>query len=87
MLAGLGFVAVFAGAANVPLACTVMAIELFGPSIAPFAAVACVVSYMFSGHAGIYHAQRLGRAKHLRHLPEDLRLGELKAYRKRDLPH
>ena len=83
MLAGLGFVAVFAGAANVPLACTVMAIELFGPSIAPFALIACVVSYLFSGHAGIYHAQRLGRAKHVRHLPEDLRLAEVKAYRKK----
>lgn len=83
MLAGLGFVAVFAGAANTPLATTVMAIELFGPQIAPFAAIACVASYLFSGHTGIYHAQRLGRAKHLRHLPEDLRLGELPAYRRR----
>ena len=64
MLAGLGFVAVFAGAANVPLASTVMAIELFGPEIAPFAALACVVSYLFSGHTGIYRAQRIGRAKH-----------------------
>ncbi|UPG94561.1 voltage-gated chloride channel family protein [Luteibacter aegosomatissinici] len=82
MIAGLGFVAVFAGAANVPLACTVMAIELFGPAIAPFAAIACVASYLLSGHAGIYHAQRLGRAKHVRHLPEDLRLAEVKAYRK-----
>jgi H+/Cl- antiporter ClcA len=82
MLAGLGFVAVFAGAANVPLATTVMAIELFGPAIAPFAAIACVASYMFSGHTGIYHAQRLGHAKHVRHLPEDLRLAEVKAYRK-----
>ena len=33
-LAAIGFVAVFAGAANTPLACTVMAIELFGPEIA-----------------------------------------------------
>ena len=82
MLAGLGFVAVFAGAANVPLACTVMAIELFGPPMAPFAAMACVASYLFSGHTGIYHAQRLGRAKHVRHLPEDMRLAEVKAYRK-----
>ncbi|WP_369928066.1 voltage-gated chloride channel family protein [Xanthomonas sp. NCPPB 2632] len=83
MLAGLGFVAVFAGAANTPLATTVMAMELFGPQIAPFAAIACVASYLFSGHAGIYHAQRLGRAKHVRHVPEDLRLGEWAAYRRR----
>ncbi len=58
MLAGVGFVAVFAGAANTPLASTVMAIELFGPEIGPYAALGCVVAYLFSGHAGIYRAQR-----------------------------
>ena len=57
MLAGIGFVAVFAGAANTPLASTVMAIELFGPEVGPFAALACVVAYLFSGHTGIYKAQ------------------------------
>ena len=63
LLAALGFVAVFAGAANTPLASTVMAIELFGAGIGPFAALACVVSYLFSGHTGIYKSQRLGQAK------------------------
>jgi H+/Cl- antiporter ClcA len=63
LLAGIGFVAVFAGAANVPLASTLMAIELFGAEIGVYAMVACVVSYLFSGHAGIYRSQRLGRAK------------------------
>ncbi len=66
LLAGLGFVAVFAGAANTPLASTIMAIELFGPQIGPFAALACVVAYLFSGHSGIYHAQRVGQGKHHR---------------------
>ena len=68
VLAGLGFVAVFAGAANTPIASTIMAIELFGPEIGVLAGIACVVSYLFSGHSGIYHAQRLGQAK--RHAPE-----------------
>ncbi|CUJ03195.1 H(+)/Cl(-) exchange transporter ClcA [Achromobacter xylosoxidans] len=81
MLAGLGFVAVFAGAANTPIATIVMAIELFGPEIAPFAAVACIAAYLFSGHSGIYHAQRVGHSKH-RVLPEGLRISELGAYRK-----
>ncbi len=63
MLAGIGFVAVFAGAANTPIASTVMAMELFGPEIGPFAALACIVSYLCSGRSGIYHAQRLGQAK------------------------
>jgi H+/Cl- antiporter ClcA len=58
LLAAIGFVAVFAGAANTPLACTVMAMELFGAAIGPYAALACAVAFMFSGHAGIYRAQR-----------------------------
>lgn len=64
LLAGLGFVALFAGAANTPLASTIMAIELFGPEIGPYAALACVVAYLFSGHNGIYRAQRVGLLKH-----------------------
>ena len=82
MLAGIGFVAVFAGAANTPIASTIMAIELFGPEIGPFAALACVVAYLFSGHTGIYHAQRVGQGKYLR-LPEGLKIGEIGAYRAR----
>lgn len=58
LLAATGFVAVFAGAANTPFACTVMAMEIFGPNIWPFAALACFASYAVSGHHGIYHAQR-----------------------------
>ena len=80
MLAALGFVAVFAGAANTPLACMLMAMELFGSEIGVFAAVACVVSYLFSGHTGIYKSQRVGHPKH-RHLPEGLKLGEVAAFR------
>jgi H+/Cl- antiporter ClcA len=81
-LAAIGFVGVFAGAANTPIASTIMAIELFGPAIGPYAGIACVVSYLFSGHTGIYRAQRIGQAKHHRHVPQDMRLGELSSYRK-----
>lgn len=63
MFAALGFVAVFAGAANTPLACTVMAIELFGPSHVVYFAVACFLAYLFSGHTGIYLSQRIGISK------------------------
>ena len=58
LLAGIGFVAVFAGAANTPIASTLMAMELFGAEVGVFAAVACVVSYLFSGATGIYRSQR-----------------------------
>ncbi|HEY0163690.1 MAG TPA: chloride channel protein, partial [Edaphobacter sp.] len=64
LLAAMGFVAVFAGAANTPIAGSLMALELFGPEAGAFAAIACVVSYLFSGHSGIYHAQRMISRKH-----------------------
>ena len=54
LLAAIGFVAVFAGAANTPLACTIMGVELFGGGILVPVAAACVVSYVFSGSGGIY---------------------------------
>ena len=64
MLAGMGFVAVFAGATNTPIACTLMGIELFGAEAGPFVGLACVVAYFFSGHTGIYSAQIIGSPKH-----------------------
>jgi len=83
LLAGLGFVAVFAGAANTPLASTIMAMELFGSEVGIYAALACVVSYMFSGHSGIYRSQRIAHGKH-QPFPRGLKLGELAAWRQRD---
>ncbi|MEA1647597.1 voltage-gated chloride channel family protein [Nitrospirillum sp. BR 11164] len=63
LLAGLGFVGLFAAAANTPLACTLMGIELFGAAHTPYIAVACFVAYAFSGHSGIYLSQRIGVPK------------------------
>ena len=63
MMAALGFVGVFAGAANTPLACTLMAMELFGADIGVYALLACVCSYLCSGHTGIYKAQRVEHRK------------------------
>ncbi len=64
LLSGMGLVGVFAGAANTPLACTLLGIELFGADVSLYMAIACVVSYLFSGHAGIYPSQRIGASKH-----------------------
>jgi len=63
LFAALGFIAVFAGATNTPLACTVMGIELFGGEHALLFAIACFTAYIFSGDTGIYSAQQLGVAK------------------------
>lgn len=59
LFAALGFIAVFAGATNTPLACTIMGIELFGGQHALFFAITCFTAYLFSGKIGIYSAQQL----------------------------
>lgn len=51
-MAGIGFVAVFAGAANTPLATTFMAMELFGTEMAVFSAVGCFTAYLFQDIPG-----------------------------------
>jgi hypothetical protein len=53
---------------------TLMAMEVFGAEVGIYAMVACVVSYLFSCHTGIYRSQRIGHAKH-RHAPEGMKLG------------
>ncbi|MEO8584401.1 MAG: chloride channel protein [Flavitalea sp.] len=63
LFAGLGFIAVFAGATNTPLACTFLGIELFGGEYVVYYAVACFAAYYFSGHKGIYSTRRISKYK------------------------
>lgn len=63
LFAGLGFIAVFAGATNTPLACMLMGAELFGTQNLLYYATACIAAYYSSGHKGIYSAQRVHRHK------------------------
>ncbi|WP_395396770.1 voltage-gated chloride channel family protein [Novosphingobium sp. BL-8A] len=87
LFAALGFVAVFAGAANTPLACTIMGIELFGRTHAVPLAVACFVAYICSGHNGIYLSQRIAvpkRAAGTHFTPETLRTARA---RRSDIRH
>jgi H+/Cl- antiporter ClcA len=63
LFAAIGFVAVFAGATNTPLACTIMGVELFGAEIGVYLATGCFLAYLFSGHSSIYAAQRLAVPK------------------------
>ncbi|MGY6741769.1 MAG: voltage-gated chloride channel family protein [Cecembia sp.] len=78
LLAGAGFVGVFAGATNTPLACTLMGIELFGAEAGIFIGLACVLAYIFSGHAGIYNSQIIGSPKSRKRVDKKgSKLGEL----------
>jgi len=59
----IGLVSLLAGAANTPIAASIMAVELFGPKIAPYAAVACVISFIMTGHRSVYPSQVLAIVK------------------------
>lgn len=61
--AAIGLVSVLAGAANTPIAASIMAMELFGTAIAPYATVACIVSFLMTGHRSVYPSQILSMRK------------------------
>lgn len=63
LFAALGFVSVLGGAANTPLAACVLAIELFGSGLAPYAAIVCVISFFMTGYRSIFPSQVLSSDK------------------------
>jgi H+/Cl- antiporter ClcA len=63
MFSAIGMVALLAGAANTPISASIMAAEMFGPEVAPFAAVACVISFLMTGHRSVYPSQVLAVTK------------------------
>lgn len=63
LAAGVGMAAVFAAAANTPLALSVMAVELLGAHLLPHVVIVCVVAWLLTGHRGIYPSQRVFRRK------------------------
>jgi len=81
LFAAVGFVAIFAGASNTPLASTIMGIELFGATHAIYISVACFLAYLCSGHSGIYLSQRIGVPKtSLDSLPPDTSLRQVREF-------
>jgi H+/Cl- antiporter ClcA len=63
LLAAVGFASVFGAAANTPISCAIMAVEIFGWRIAPYAFLSCWVAYYFTGHLGVYKNQAVARSK------------------------
>ena len=57
LLAGMGFVSVFAGATHCVLASIIMGMELFGIQAGIYVGLASLVAYFTSGMNGIYNAQ------------------------------
>lgn len=63
IFAAIGMVSLLAGAANTPISASIMAIEFFGPELAPYAALSCIVSYLMTGHRSVYPSQVLATTK------------------------
>lgn len=68
--AAIGLVSLLAGAVNAPLAAIFLAVELFGPGIAPYAAISCVVSYFITGNRSLFPSQVISIRKGLKKQPE-----------------
>jgi H+/Cl- antiporter ClcA len=62
-LAALGLIGVFAGATNAPITSFVLGLEMFGSSGIEYMFMTCAISYLFSGHSGIYTSQKIGISK------------------------
>lgn len=61
--AALGLIGVFTGATNTPISSFILSIELFGSQGIIYMFITCIISYVFSGHTGVYTSQRIGRSK------------------------
>ncbi len=55
----IGMVSVLAGAANTPISASILSVELFGPLVTPYAAIAGIVSFLMTGHRSVYPSQKL----------------------------
>ena len=58
-LAALGMIAAFSGGANTPITAFLLAMEMFDGKGLEYFFIACIVSYIFSGHHGLWPSQEI----------------------------
>jgi len=61
--AAIGMVSLLAGAANTPISASILAVELFGPSVAPYATICCVVCFLMTGYRSVFPSQVISTNK------------------------
>ncbi len=57
--AAIGMIAVFCGVVNCPIASIILSVEMFGAEGLALFGIACAVSYIMSGHGGLYKSQNI----------------------------
>lgn len=61
--AAIGFISLFCGVVNCPIASLMLAFEVFGGVALPAFMIACAISYMMSGYTGLYKSQKIVYSK------------------------
>jgi H+/Cl- antiporter ClcA len=62
-VAALGLIAAFSAGTNTPLAAFLLAMEMFNGKGLEYFFVACLISYLFSGHHGLWPSQKIHEPK------------------------
>ena len=57
--AAVGFIALFCGVVNCPVASVMLAFEVFGADSVPILVLVCGITYMMSGYCGLYTSQKI----------------------------
>jgi len=75
----IGMVALLSAAANTPISASIMAMELFGAHFGPYAAVACMTSFLIVGYHSVFPSQLLGIQKSASlTAPEGSQIGDIR---------
>lgn len=78
LFAAFGFIAVAAGAANTPIAFSVMGMAILPPALGVYAALSACTAYLLVGHRSVYASQKLGIIKSAAlSMDVDVPIGEL----------
>ncbi|WP_034327620.1 voltage-gated chloride channel family protein [Alkaliphilus transvaalensis] len=62
-LAALGMIAVFSASTNTPISAFLLSLEMFEAKGISYFFIVCIISFLFSGHHGIYAAQKIYEPK------------------------
>ena len=61
--AAIGMASLLAGTTNTPIASSIIAVQLFGSKLGPYAALSCVLSFLITGHTSALSSQILAIRK------------------------
>ncbi len=61
--AAIGMASLLSGTTNTPIASSIIAVQLFGSKLGPYAAISCILSFLITGHTSVLSSQILAIRK------------------------